>query len=218
MLRPLAAAAAALVLAACGDSNNTPAPAPMTPLAGTIMGQPFTPAEATALVLSQEATCTYSSITATATGIAFGFSSTTGLCAFVAQYGSCTNRANATTVSILVVRANTADGGHPGPVQPGTYAVYTGFGLPGTDGQGNLIFAIADITKTIDDMCHEPSNIPSPTGGTVRIDAIGDHITGSADIRFSDGSRVTGSFDVPTCAFTTDVCAALACTSPDCKP
>jgi len=219
MLRPLAAAAVALVLAACGNSSSTAAPAAVTPFAGTIMGEPFTPAEETALVLSPEATCTYSGIDATATGIAFGFSSSTGLCAFVTQYGSCTNRANATTVSVVVVRANVSASGHPGPVQPGTYAVFAGGMLPATDAQGNLTVAVADITKTIDDACLEPSNIPSPTGGTVRIDAIGeDTITGSADIRFSDGSRVAGSFDVPTCAFTTDVCAALACTSPDCKP
>ncbi len=220
MLRPLAAAtAAALVLAACGDSNN-PAPAPMTPFAGTIMGQPFTPAEATALVLSQPATCTYSGITATATGLAMGFSSSSGLCAFVKQYGSCTNRANATTVSLLVVRANvTGTGTSPGPIQPGTYSVYTGT-LPGVDGQGNLTVAVVDITKTGDaPTCTEPSNIPTPTGGTVRIDAIGStHITGSADITFSDGSRVAGAFDVPTCDFATDVCAALTCTNPSCQP
>ncbi len=221
MLRPLATAtAAALVLAACGDSNNTPAPSPATLFAGTIMGTPFTPAEATALVLSTEATCTYSGITATATGIAFGFSTSTGLCKFIQDNGTCTNRANATTVSILVVRANTAVGGHPGPVQPGTYAVYTGVGLPGTDGQGNLIFAVADITKTIDASCTEPTT-PSAVSGTVRIDTIDStHVTGSANITFSDGTtHVAGSFDVPTCAFATDVCAPLTCpTPPGCKP
>ncbi len=221
MLRPLTtAAAAALVLAACGDSNNG-APAPMTPFAGTIMGQAFTPAEATALVLSTEATCTYSysggSITATATGIALGFSTSTGLCTFITTNGVCTNRANATTVSILVVRANTAVGGHPGPVQPGTYALFTGVGLPPTDAQGNFIFFFADITKTIDAACTEPTT-PTAVSGTVRIDAIGTLVTGSADITFSDGSRVAGAFDVPTCAFATNVCAALTCTNPACQP
>ncbi len=223
MLRPLAAAtAAALVLAACGDSNNT-APAPMTPFAGTIMGQPFTPAEATALVLSQEATCTYNysggSITATATGIAFGFSTSTGLCKFIQDNGTCTNRANATTVSIIVVRASTAVGGHPGPVQPGTYALFAGLGLPGTDAQGNYIFFFADITKTIDSACTEPTT-PTAVSGTVRIDTIDDkHVTGSADISFSDGkTHVAGSFDVQTCAFATDVCAALTCTNAPCQP
>jgi len=218
MVRPLAAAtAAALFLAACGDSN-TSASALTTPFAGTIMGQPFTPAGETALVLSQPSTCTYSGTTATATGIALGFSTSTGLCPFVKQYGSCTNRANATTVSLLVLRANVSGTGtSPGPVQPGTYAVFTG-ALPAIDGQGNVAVAVADITKTGDaPTCTEPSNIPSPTGGTVRIDAISStHVTGSADVTFSDGSRVAGSFDVPTCDFATDVCTALTCTTPAC--
>ena len=223
MLRPLAAAAAAaLSLAACGDSN-TSAPAPTTPFAGTIMGTPFTPADATALVLSTEATCTYSDITATATGIALGFSTSTGLCQFIKDNGTCTNRANATTVSILVVRANTAIDGHPGPVQPGTYALFTGLALPPHDAQGNYIFFVADITKTIDVSCTEPTT-PTAVSGTVRIDTIDDthvpgHVTGSANITFSDGTtHVAGSFDVPTCAFATNVCAPLTCTTPACVP
>ncbi|HYT84758.1 MAG TPA: hypothetical protein VEK86_14955, partial [Gemmatimonadales bacterium] len=126
MLRPLALAiAAAVSLAACGNSSS-PAPSPTGPFAGTILGQPFTPAEATALVLSQEATCTYGDIAATSTGIAFGFSTSTGLCDFITTNGACTNRANATTVSIVVIRANVSTGGHPGAVQPGTYALFTG--------------------------------------------------------------------------------------------
>jgi hypothetical protein len=57
------------------------------------------------------------------------------------------------------------------------------------------------------------------TAGSIRIDAVGERVTGAADLVFDDGSRVAGRFDAPACAFRTDVCSALSgdgCAAPRC--
>jgi len=214
MLRPLVAATAAvLLLAGCGD--DSPAPSGPSPFSGTIFGQPFTPAEGSGLTLS-ETTCTIEGTTGSGTGLAIrfgnGFGSVPGLCPFVQSNGVCANKANATTVDLLVARANLS-GGTAGPVQPGTYTISA---IPSTDGQGNVILATARITKTgAAPDCGTPTATFDATSGTIRIDAIGSHIVGSASLTFpSGGGTLSGSFDVPTCALAVDVCSALSCTTP----
>jgi len=217
MLRSLALATAAtvVVLAACGDSNS--APAAPTPLAGTVAGQPFTPADGSAVVLAQ-ATCTVGGQTGNGTGLAVAFSTVAGLCDFAKANGVCTTQASSTTVDLLVVRANLGGGTVSGPVQPGTYTIG---GLPQFDAQNNYIFGQAIATKT--GVCGTPSGTPvttTATNGTIRIATIGTgagaHVTGSADVTFADGSHVAGTFDVPVCVFDVDVCAAATCTAPTC--
>jgi hypothetical protein len=219
MLRSLAAAiAAALVIAGCGDSDDD-APAASTPpttLAGTVLGQPFTPVDASALVLSQ-ASCSFEGITASATGLAIGFGSFAGLCDIVTQNQLCGSKANATIVNLLLVRANVA-GGTASAVLPGTYAISAT--TPTPDTQGNFTVAQAFVTKT-DATCDTPGTTPVATSGTIRIDAVGARVTGSADLTFPDGGRVTGTFGVPVCGFQTDVCTALEdgnCTTEVCVP
>ncbi|HEX9400284.1 MAG TPA: hypothetical protein VF912_09260 [Anaeromyxobacter sp.] len=205
MLRPLAAASAALFLAACGSSSSSPAPSTPPSFQGTVLGQPFTPADASALVLGQ-ATCSFEGTTASATGLVIGFGSFSGLCSLVTQTLSCGTKANATIVNVLLVRANVAGQTAPA-VQPGTFPI--GGAGPTPDAQGNLTVAQAFITKT-DATCGEPAGTPVATSGTVRIDTIGARVTGSADLTFPDGGRVAGTFDVLTCGFQTDICTALS--------
>jgi hypothetical protein len=215
MLRSLvAAAAAALLVTACGDSDDG-GPAPPPGISGTVSGQPFTPADASALVLSA-ATCDFDGTAANATGLLIGFGSFHGLCALVTGHAGCANKANATIVTALLVRANVV-GGDAGPVRPGTYTVSAQTPVP--DAQGNITIPQALISKT-DAACGTPQ-IPVAIGGTIRIDAIGPNVTGSADLTFDDGSRVAGDFSTPACGFQTDVCTALAggnCTAEPCVP
>ncbi len=216
MHRSLAAAFAALLVASCGSSDSSPAASTPPSLGGTVLGQPFTPADASALVLG-EGTCSFEGTTASATGLVVGFGSFAGLCNFVTQTQSCGTKANATIVNLLLVRANVL-GRTATPVQPGTYAL--GGGNPVPDAQGNLTVAQAFVTKT-DAACGEPSGAPVATAGTIRIDAVGTRVTGSADLTFPDGGRVSGTFDVPACGFQTGVCAALSgsgCTTESCVP
>ncbi len=218
MLRSLAAAtAAALVVAGCGSSDdNTPAASTPPKLSGTIFGQPFTPVDASALVLSQ-ASCSFEGTTASATGLVVGFGSFSGLCDFVTQNKTCGTKANATLVNLLLVRANVI-GGTASAVQPGTYTISAT--TPTPDAQGNITVAQVVPTKT-DAACATPPSTPTATGGTITIGTVSARVTGSADVTFSDGGRVSGTFDVPVCGFQTDVCTALSggdCTTETCVP
>jgi hypothetical protein len=216
MHRSLAAAFAALLAASCGSSDDSPAASTPPSLRGTVLGQPFTPADSSALVLGQ-ATCSFEGVTASATGLVVGFGSFAGLCGFVTQTQACGAKANATIVNLLLVRANVL-GRTATPVQPGTYAL--GGGNPVPDAQGNVTVAQAFVTKT-DATCGEPSGTPVATAGTIRIDAVGTRVTGFADLTFPDGGRVTGTFDAAACGFQTDVCTAVSdtsCTTESCVP
>ncbi len=205
MIRSLAVAlSAAVALAACGSSSSsTPAASTPPSFRGTVLGQPFAPVDASALTLTQ-ATCNFEGTTASATGLVIGFGTFSGLCSFVTQHQTCGAKANATLVNLLVVRANLA-GQTAAPVQPGTYTIGA---TPAPDLQGNITVAEVLASKT-DATCGEPSGSPSATGGTIRIDAVGARVTGSADLTFPDGGRVSGTFDVPVCGFHTDVCTAV---------
>lgn len=217
MLRSLTAAAAVAVLSiACGDSDDggTAAPPPPAGVSGTVAGEPFTTVDASALVLSG-ATCDFDGTAADATGLLLGFGSFPGLCSFVSEHRGCATKANATIVNALLVRANVV-GGSAAPVQPGTYAISAQTPFP--DAEGNITIPQGLVSKT-DTACGQQT--PVATSGTIRIDAVGERVTGSVDLTFDDGSRVAGSFSTPRCAFRTDVCTALAgggCTSDPCIP
>jgi hypothetical protein len=217
MLRSVAAAAAAaLLVAGCGD-DDTPAASAPPGISGTLFGQPFTPADSSALVLSSS-TCSFSGISANATGLLIGFGSFQGLCSFVTQNATCGNKANATIATLLVVRANVLPGATAAPVQPGTYTISAA--TPTPDAQGNVTVPAALVVKN-DAACNNPSGTPEATSGTIRIDSIGARITGSADLTFEGGGRLAGAFDVPVCGFQTDVCTVLAdgrCTTSACVP
>jgi len=206
MLRPLAATTAAvLLLAACGDSSS--APSAPTPLAGTVFGQPFTPADNGSALTLSEATCTIGGIAGSKTGLAIAFGSFSGLCTFATQNGICgnVNKANATVVTLSLVRANLA-GATAGAVQAGTYTIG---GIPSQDSQGNVTAAFASAAKTGAMPNCEPVVTADAVSGTIRIDkidAVGARITGSADVTFPNGGHVAGTFDVPTCGLSLDVC------------
>jgi hypothetical protein len=211
-------AVAALLLAACGSSSSSGAAAPPPAFGGTVGGKAFSPADSSALVLG-EASCTFQGTTASATGIVVGFGSFSGLCNLVTQTKSCGTKAGATIVNLLVVRANATPGQRATPVQPGTYPVA---GTPTPDATGSFTVAQAFITQTgAAPSCTQPATTPVGRSGTIKIDAVGARVTGSADVTFDDGSHVSGSFDVAACGFQTDVCSALTgsgCTSETCVP
>lgn len=217
MRRLVVAAASALALGGCGGSSSSSSSSAPPGVSGTILGQPFTAADASALELSP-ATCAFDGVNANATGLVVGFGSFSGLCSFVSQHQSCGTKASATTVTVIVVRANVAGGTAP-PVQPGTFTIGGASPLP--DAQGNVTVAQGIVSKT-DASCAQPPNIPDVVSGTVTIGAVGARTSGSVSLGLSDGGKVAGSFDVPTCTgFRTDVCTAVAggsCASESCVP
>jgi hypothetical protein len=216
MVRSLIAASiAALLFVACGDDDDdgAAAPPPQTQLpSGTVLGQPFTPVEGSALVLGQ-ATCDFDPVQASATGLLLGFGSFQGLCSLVTSSQGCGTKANGTIVTALLVRANVAGGIAP-PVVAGSYTVAAT--IPNPDAQGNVVFAQGLFTRN-DATCRETAGTPTATSGTIRIDSItGSRVTGNVDLTFEDGSKVAGAFDVARCGFQIDVCTVLA--GGDCTP
>jgi hypothetical protein len=126
-------------------------------------------------------------------------------------------KANATTVNVLVLRANVL-GGSVGAIQAGTYPL--SLSTPAPDALGNVAFNTAFVSRT-DAACTDTSGDLSPTAGSITLLLVGpDRVTGNANVTFSDGGSVSGSFDVPLCAFTIDVCSGLGagCDAPTCVP
>ncbi|WP_041448317.1 hypothetical protein [Anaeromyxobacter sp. Fw109-5] len=204
----MAAAALVLVgvLGACGgDDGGGGGPAG---LRGTVLGQPFEPSDGAALRLTEEA-CLFetelSDVEANASALLVGFGTFGGLCDVARQTQACGGKANATTVSVLVLRANVL-GGAAGAVEPGTYPISRETPVP--DAQGRLTFATALVSRT-DATCADTSGAVEPTGGSITIDRLSERVTGNASVTFTDGGSVSGPFDVPFCAFSTDVCTGL---------
>jgi hypothetical protein len=222
MPRPLfvAAAAAALVLTSCGDDNKgAPAPPPATPLSGTVLGRPFTSADATALVLPPSSCDLYGlGVPVSTTGLVIGFGSFQGLCSVATQTKFCDGggKANATIVTVEILRINVADKTAT-PVRPGTYTIFATPHPAGDLEHEQVVDAYAERT---DATC---GGQPLPAAsGTVRIDAVGASVTGAVDLTFPDGGKLTGPFSAPACGFRTDVCTVLEgrdCTgAPVCVP
>lgn len=220
MLRALSAvAAAALVLAGCGDDDDgAPAPPAEPQLGGTVLGQPFTSVDGGALVLTP-GRCAFGSFQAVSTGLLLGFGDFGGVCNLVTTTQGCGVKANATVVTAVVVRANAVGGTAP-PIGPGTYQVTSTSAAP--DAQGNVSFVQAVVART-NATCGDTSGNPVATGGSVRIDSVdASRVTGFADLTFEgSGGRVSGAFSVSRCGLEPDVCTVLSggsCTGEVCVP
>jgi hypothetical protein len=207
MARSLAAAAAAVILFACGKSSSgvaAPSPPPAAALSGTMFGQAFSPADAAALLPGQ-GSCTLASVTASATGLAVRFSSFQGICSLMtSQNRTCGTRANATVLTLLIVTAKR--GGAAAPVQPGTYTITSS--IPAPDSQGNFTIAEAFAAKT--EACTAAPSAAFAASGTITINSVGSSVTGSADLTFSDGGHVSGSFSASMCSVQVDVCTLFS--------
>jgi hypothetical protein len=210
-------AASAAVLVACGSSNTgTSSSPPGAALSGTMFGQPFTPADAAALLPGQ-GSCSLSSVTAGVTGLAVRFSSFQGLCSLMtSENRTCGSRANTTVLTLLVVSAKI--GGTAAPIQPGTYNITTT--IPTPSAQGNTV--AEGFAAKIGD-CTTPPSTSFTASGTITIDTIGSNVAGSADVTFSDGGHVSGSFSAPICGIQVDACTVLgdlqaSCIVQECVP
>jgi hypothetical protein len=120
-------------------------------------------------------------------------------------------------LTLLVVSGRIS--GTPASIQPATYNITTS--IPAPDLQGNITAAEAFGAKT--DACSSPPSTAFATSGTITINTVGSSVTGSADVTFSDGGHVSGSFSAPMCNLQVDVCSLLAdltvsCIAQSCVP
>jgi hypothetical protein len=219
-MRGTAALVIAGVLAACGGGSDDGGDGAPAGVRGTVLGQPFEPKDGASLRLTEEA-CIFQTelgeFQANAAALLVGFATFENLCGVAQQTAACGGKANATTVNLLVLRANVR-GETVGEIPAGTYPL--SLSTPAPDALGNVAFNTAFVSRT-DAACTDTSGDLSPTAGSLTLLLVGpDRVTGNANVTFSDGGSVSGSFDVPLCPFTTDVCSGLGagCDAPICVP
>jgi len=208
----LATLLAAPLFAGCGSSGGG---GPDQPISGTILGTPFTPTGAAALVVAPAACDLGTDVSLT--GVVMGFGSFADVCGFATSTELCGDKASALVVPVIVMRAREAASGAVPPLGPGTY---THAAVPVLDGNGYLSQVEADVIRTLDASCTHPVE-PELASGTVRLDVVNaTRVAGSADLVFTDGSTFAGAFDVPVCAYQADLCGLItgACPTPACVP
>lgn len=215
--RILGALGAAAILAGCGGPGGS-ATATQALVSGTVAGSIFTPADAAAVVIPPT-TCNVPGLGPVhVAGLAVGFGTFPGLCAYLQAGHLCDHKASATRAGVVVGKGGLFQ--RPGPVGPGTYAVDTS--LPTPDWKGNATYTTGGAEAT-DGACSVTGN-PSASAGSVTIAAVdGASAQGSLDVTFSDGSHLAGDFAVPLCPYTPDICGLIdgsACSgaTPACVP
>ncbi len=203
MTKLMLAILGSVVLAACGGGGGGGG-GPSGPVTGTVGGTAFTPAEGGALVIPPT-TCTITGVgTVNVSGLILGFASFTGLCGYAQAAHFCDNKASATVVGLEIVKAGLSQA--QGPVGPGAYPITVSTPLP--DASGNLVVTGGSITVT-GAACALVSN-PDASSGSISISAVdASRVQGSLSVGFGTGNAIAGTFDLPLCVYTPDICALL---------
>jgi hypothetical protein len=137
-------------------------------------------------------------------GLIIGFGSFTDLCGFAQASHFCDEKANATIVSLEVLKGGLVQ--TQAPVGAGTYPITTG--TPVFDINGN--FVVAEGSIDVWGAACAPVSNPDATGGTIWISAVtATRAQGSLDVNFGTGNHISGAFDLPLCAYTPDICALI---------
>jgi hypothetical protein len=191
-------------------------------LSGTVGGRSFSPVEVRAIPAGTGSTsCTVSLGGQTASvgvkAIALQISSYAGACSDFAS-STCQFHVSAQSVTILVAKVNPL--GTEPALPPGTYTLYSSPSTTVPDGSGMLNVGYAAALGT-DATCLGTPSVPS--SGTVRLDSVGNPVTGHVSVRFQDGSTLEGDFSAPVCAgLSPDICqlaqSGAICTGATCMP
>jgi hypothetical protein len=146
----------------------------------------------------------------TSTGVAYAAviaSDQPGICGYLQANQ---NRANARSVDLVMVRLDPAS--PTTTLTTGTYAVVT---TPGSQGS----YALLQVDQN-DAGCVQSHVIA--TAGSVQVTSVaGGEIQGTIVALLSDGGKITGAFDAPSCGvtFAGDVCAgSFSLVNPTCAP
>jgi hypothetical protein len=169
-----------------GDGGQPNGPASGTaPLAVTSASTPLTPQDVLGAVATNVA-CTRNGAGAYYSAIRVVATSWAATCE-----GLRSNKANSTTLDLLVSRART-NGQAPDPIAPGEYPV---------GGSGD---ATAQIRVARKDARCGPGPDPGASegwgvSGTVTVRSVSPRLEGSVDATLGNGARVTGSFSAAAC-------------------
>lgn len=181
------------LLAACGESSDPPPPL----YAG------FAPAAGTAIVFPA-ADCNITGVgLASVTGLALELTDFPGVCEFATAVSLCGSKQDSTFVVGVAARVSVL--GTAPDVAPGTYPVLTG-----PPASSAFSGALGQAVKTDATCTARPGTSLPASGGSITIAAItADRVTGSLDLRFTDGSAYTQPFDLARCAPPAPVCVFL---------
>jgi hypothetical protein len=124
----------------------------------------------------------------------------------------------AQSVTVLVAKVNPL--GTEPALPTGTYTLYASPATTIPDGNGMFNVGYAAALATNATCMGNPS---VPTSGTVRLDSVGDPVTGHMSVKFQDGSTLDGDFSAPVCAgLTPNICqlaqSGAICTGASCMP
>ena len=173
----LLGAAAILAMVSCG--GGSPAPGSAT-FSGSIRGQSLAPNDAIASTLSFNA----NGVPGRAAVIAI--TSAPGLCPLLAGG----KEPKSTQYLVLTAFRLQPDYSTVPPPAPGTYPV-------GALTLENAVVVFAATNQSCQVISTQGEAVAS--SGEVTFTAVGDRYTGSYDLTFNFGDRVTGTFDAPSC-------------------
>ena len=191
-------------------------------LSGTVGGRAFSPVEVKAIAAGSGSTpCTVPLGGQTATvglkAIALQITSYAGACSDL-ESSTCRLHMGAQSVTVLVAKVNPA--ATEPALPPGTYSLYSSPATTVPDGSGMLNVGYAAALGTNATCVGTPS---APSSGTLRLDSVGNPVTGHVSIRFQDGSTLDGDFSAPVCTGPSpDLCqlaqSGAICTGATCMP
>ena len=168
----------AAAVVSCGGGSSSSNPGTAT-LSGTVRGNSFTPRDATAAVIS------FNANGRPGKAAAIAITSATGLCSSL----TAGKEPRSTQYLVLTPFKVQPDFSPTTPPAPGAYQV----GGPTLE-NGAAVFSATDGA------CHATlANTVTASTGTITLTAVGSRYTGSYDLTFEFGDRITGTFDAPVC-------------------
>jgi hypothetical protein len=218
----LALVVPALVAAACGSSSKSSA-ASSNPVSGTIGGHPFTPTAVQAISAGTASTpCSVAggAVTVGVKAVEIEMSSYAAADACVdLATTTCQSHKSSQKVTLLVAALSTTPPFGEPTLAPGTYTVNPDIMVPSIGATGPYVGYAEAIAP--DPTC---ATTASAATGTIRLDQVGNPITGNVSLTFDNGGSLAGDFSASFCtSVSVDICAralgGAVCTQPaDCVP
>jgi hypothetical protein len=177
-MRLVVVLASAALVTSCGGGDSSSSPGTAT-LTGTVRGKSFTPGDATAAVIS----FTVNGRPGKAAAIAL--TSATGLCSTL----TAGKEPRSTQYLVLTPFNLQPDFSPTTPTAPGAYQVGAL-----TLQNGAALFSATDAACQV-----TLANTVRASTGTITLTTVGSRYTGSYDLTFEFGDRITGTFDAPVC-------------------
>jgi hypothetical protein len=185
------------VLVACGSDDDDGGGGGGGGGSVTLTG-PLAANIASSAALSFAGGCTQQGIPVSSAVVGVAFSSAAvNACQYLQQSRE---PANSTTAFLTVARVTVVG---QAAVTPGTYTVRSD---PVVDPQGNATLARVDVTRssgpssTPGEGCEDTGETEHASGTITLTSVTGSAVAGSLDVTLRDGGRISGTFDVPTCA------------------